>query len=476
MKSKTLRIVCFIGCLIVLLFGINEILKYKSNDGIDQMQAFYTNEENTIDVLFMGSSHSYSNINTSLLYKDFGIAGFDLGGAEQLLWNNYFWLVEALKTQKPKVIVLEVFSTGVIKDDFQGAWMMENIYGMKPSSNYYESVKQSTMDNAFNSYILPFTRYHSKYTQISKEDFQYNEYLQTFKGFEPKWGNANTEELVKPDISYVTDQTPISEKAERYFRKYIELCQKENIPLVLVCSPYMVTEDAQKIYNYMFSIAEQYSVPYLDFNKMYDELQLDFKTDMCEWSHLNEKGNVKYSTYLGSYLKDNYEIPDRREDEKYSTWQQAADIWTQELNEYTLIGINDAATYLDKLNNSYYTIIVTQNQNNDISKMSDNVKNKLEVLGINISEFKEQTTVIKDKTVLFHSSEEEYEWYTSLKKGDIIVSREKTGGEDHLTVQINGSGIMHTGKPIIITVYDNLLNKRIAMVGLTPEDGYSKIW
>ncbi|HOO27524.1 MAG TPA: hypothetical protein PLU43_03595, partial [Lachnospiraceae bacterium] len=154
MKSKIGKIILFAVCLSAILFGINQILKYKSNDGINQMRAFYTNDENSIDVLFMGSSHSYSNVNTGVLYDDFGIAAYDLGGAEQLLWNDYYWLVEALKTQKPKVIVLEIFSTGMIKDDFQGAWIMENLYGMKLSKNYYESVKKSTLDTAFDSYIL----------------------------------------------------------------------------------------------------------------------------------------------------------------------------------------------------------------------------------------------------------------------------------------------------------------------------------
>ena len=477
MKRKIGKIVVFLLCLAGILLILNEILKYKSNDGIDQMQALYANEENSIDVLFMGSSHSYSNINTGVLYDEFGIAGFDYGGAEQLLWNNYYWLVEALKTQRPKVIVLELFSTGVIKDDFQGAWMMENIYGMKPSENYYNSVKTSTLDNVFDSYILPFTRYHSKYASLTKDDFQYEEYLKSFKGFEPKWSLTGSTELEAPDISQVTEMTPISEKAERYFRKYIELCEEENIPLVFVCSPYMVTEDAQKIYNYMFSIADEYEIPYLDFNKMYEELNLDFKTDMCEWSHLNERGNVKYTTYLGNYLKEHYDLPDRRGEEAYITWQEDADRWKQELNFYTLPSIKNAVDYIKALDNPNYTIVVNVNDGNDFTRISMDVWNALAEIGIDGYALLEKVFIIRDGEVLFRSSEDEYEWYTSTEKDDIIISRKIIENEDNTEVQsrayINGAEHDTGGYPLVITVYDNFLNARVGAIGLTPEDGYS---
>lgn len=479
MKSKIGKIILFLFCLVLLLFMLNELLKYKSNDGIDQMQAFYTNADNTIDVLFMGSSHAYSNINTGILYDDFGIAGFNLGGAEQSLWNNYDWLVEAIKTQQPKLAVLEIFSTGVIKDDFQGAWLMDNLYGMKFSKNYYETVKKSTLDQAFESYILPFTRYHSRYTEITKEDFEYEEYLKTFKGFEPKWGTRNNGEMTAPDISGVTEITPISEKAERHYRKYMELCAQENIPLLLVCSPYQVTEDAQKIYNYMFSIAEEYDVPYLDFNKMYEELGLDFSVDMCEWSHLNETGNIKYTTWLGTYMKEHYEIPDRRGDINYITWQQDADRWTQELNQYVLPQTTDAAEYIKKLNNPYYTLIINSNPENEFSLLSDNVKQALAEIGVDESALQQRVSVLKDRQIFFQSDADEYEWYTSLEKGDIIVDRKVTKEGEHTQVHarviINGAEHSTSHSPLVITVYDHLLNTRVSTIGLTPEDGYSTI-
>ena len=67
-------------------------------------------------------------------------------------------------------------------------------------------------------------------------------------------------------------------------------------------------------------------VTYIDFNKMYDELSLDFTTDMAEKVHLNFSGTKKLTEYLGNYIVNNYDIPDRRGDAKYSSWDVDAKI------------------------------------------------------------------------------------------------------------------------------------------------------
>lgn len=59
----------------------------------------------------MGSSHSFVNFNNGTLYEEYGIASYDLGGSLQPMWNSYYDLKEALKTQTPELIVLEGYGT-----------------------------------------------------------------------------------------------------------------------------------------------------------------------------------------------------------------------------------------------------------------------------------------------------------------------------------------------------------------------------
>ena len=86
---------------------------------IDQTRYLYVQPKNKIDVLFLGSSHVHCNVNTQLLWDEYGMAAYLMTGAEQPIWNSYYNLKEALKTQKPKLVVLDMFCPSRFYDDFQ---------------------------------------------------------------------------------------------------------------------------------------------------------------------------------------------------------------------------------------------------------------------------------------------------------------------------------------------------------------------
>lgn len=62
-----MRIICFLLILILLLYGTGNILKFKNGDGIYSLTKFYELEDDTVDVLVLGSSHAFENFNTGLL-------------------------------------------------------------------------------------------------------------------------------------------------------------------------------------------------------------------------------------------------------------------------------------------------------------------------------------------------------------------------------------------------------------------------
>jgi hypothetical protein len=77
------------------------------------------------------------------------------------------------------------------------------------------------------------------------------------------------------------------------------LAQENDIPLHIVISPYLISEDHQMIFNRA--------------------------SDFADIDHLNYRGNQKYTKALAEYLSSNYQISDRRGDKKYQTWQDHAD-------------------------------------------------------------------------------------------------------------------------------------------------------
>ena len=104
--------------------------------------------------------------------------------------------------------------------------------------------------------------------------------------------------------------------------KIYELCKKKNISLFLIEVPSKILWDYEK-YNAVKEYAEKRGINFIDCNQRLEEFGLNWKTDTYDaGDHLNYSGAVKLSAFVGEYIKKEYDLPDRREDGKYSFWQE----------------------------------------------------------------------------------------------------------------------------------------------------------
>lgn len=320
-KQNGIRL-CFLVLLAVTIYLISSILKVKSSHGIDQQAGLYWQEEDTIDVIMMGTSHIHCNINTALLWEKYGIAAYDYSGAEQPLWMTYFYLRELYKYQKPEVIVLDLYAPARFKDDYQYQWISENIYGMRFSLNKMEMLAVSVEPERIRNYFPSFAVYHSRYDELQEEDFENffwnGEEKEIFKGYTPYW-NVAAQEM--PEITG-QGEGGLTEKSEKYLRKIIAYTKKMGTDLIFIVAPYMITETDKQTYNQIARIADEEEIPFIDYNEYYKEIGLDFKEDFNDDSHLNYWGSCKFTEYFGVLLDSYDRIPDRRGQEGYESWDE----------------------------------------------------------------------------------------------------------------------------------------------------------
>lgn len=358
MKRTAVKAAGFVAGLCILLFCMSRVLTFKDHDGIYSVTNFYELKDNTVDVLVLGSSHAYTDINTGILWREHGIASYVLAASSQSVWNSYYYLKEALKTQSPRLVVLEGFSLSADGDFPEDSIAIKNTYGLKWSKNRVEAIKASVPEERQVEFLLGYTQYHSRYSYLTGEDF----------GLVPEgqqdWKGTYLLTRMQPCEALEMDEcagyVPLSEKTEKYYRAILALAQEKQIPVLVIVNPCVnINEYDQEKYNTAQRIAEEYQVPFVNYTRMTDELQIDFAVDMADKSHLNYKGSYKLSAELGNYIAEHYDIPDRREDPAYAGWERDAKYQYAVMEDAQLLEMDDAVRIAPYLSRDNYDIFIS---------------------------------------------------------------------------------------------------------------------
>ena len=120
--KKAIRGIVFLILLTLIIFRVYGVLKWKdtSGDYISATKQLYSTEDNLIDVIFLGSSHCYCSIYPDVLWGKYGFSAFNMTTSGQDKNSTYYLLKEALKTQSPKVVCVELWGLTFDKHGVQG--------------------------------------------------------------------------------------------------------------------------------------------------------------------------------------------------------------------------------------------------------------------------------------------------------------------------------------------------------------------
>lgn len=101
-------------CLILILSAFFVNMAKKHPEFVQSRNRPWLNiqneKKNSIDVLVLGDSESYTTFSPLEIWKQNGIASFVCGQTGQEVEETYYMLRRALRTQEPKVVVFETNS------------------------------------------------------------------------------------------------------------------------------------------------------------------------------------------------------------------------------------------------------------------------------------------------------------------------------------------------------------------------------
>lgn len=353
------KAVAFLLVGVILIGGVSQVLCGKWTDANKETyttKEFYALEENSIEVFIVGSSQIVTGVSSMAMYENYGISAFGLGTGNAPMAGNYHWLKECQKTQDISLVAIEV---SMLYEPTKQFLFRRAFDPMKLSLNKLEAVNEQSRaydGDGVLSYVFPMIKYHNRWKELTEEDFVLHEQDSlVYRGNVMKSG-------VKP-VPYekviIDNDAPrnIDMEADQleYFEKILSYCKENGWDVVLFKTP--KTSWSLSKSEGVSALAEQYDVPFLDFNydKLMKEIKFDPMRDLRDADHPNLRGAEKISDYLGKYLKENYDLKDYRQD---GTEPVNMELYYEDQEDCYLKMSTEPVEYLENLGNDRYGVIV----------------------------------------------------------------------------------------------------------------------
>lgn len=324
---KIFWIMATIAIIVVSLAKLADIVMKKDAYGknIEFMQ-----RGREYDVLFLGTSHMMEAALPMELWREYGIASYNLAGNAHTLPTTYWVMMNALDYASPELVVVDCFKMESDSKESSMNFAHQSFDSLPLSKNKVRAICDiyDTAEKRV-EYLWNFSLYHARWNSVGPDDFEPQAKLEKGAFFGNIVAEPNTTERVGESNMHQVDSVGAD-----YLRKIIEECQKRGIEVLLTFIPFPATVQDQVTAGYVQKLAEEYDVDYINFLNMD---VVNYETDCNDAnSHLNVSGAGKVTDYLGAYIREHYNIADHQFDE-------VADQWNEDYGNYLAYKIDRIA-------------------------------------------------------------------------------------------------------------------------------------
>lgn len=303
-------------------------------------EGIYYLPDDTLDVLCLGSSHTFCTVAPLKMWKDYGITSYDAASSGCSLWQSYYYLEDVLRTQSPEVVLLEVLTADITEpqdEAFNREVLDDMRWGKAKLGLIRTSCRMNPQGEYVSGYLFPLLRYHDRWSELTEADYHYfqeNGYNLP-KGYVALFSRNKEYTFDPSEFEHTDPHAELPEENQRWLDRIRSLCEREGAKLVLFYAPTISkakgTRSAE-VRNY----ARKRGLPYLDFNadeKLQQAAGIDFTQDIAEdGGHMNYWGAMKFSDYMGSWLTENYDLTDKRKDPAYQSWNDDTEEFSDEIS------------------------------------------------------------------------------------------------------------------------------------------------
>lgn len=283
-------------------------------------ESFLQEDEDSVDLLFFGSSLVYCNIVPAVLYEQTGVTAYLMAGPEQTIPITYSYIKETLRTQSPQVIGVEV--TGMFYPRYCN-YTKANLSYMPWSVNRLEATFAAAEAERVPGLLFPLLDYHSRWREVTA-----GEILTHLSPDKDCFAGYTFLDHISPQGAVsVRDYSAETENYARnltYLQKIAALCREEGVELLLFLTPTKGRIPAAALEQLKTDIAALPGVRFADFNEEPEAIGVDDDTDWFDFLHFNFRGAEKFSRYLAAYLEEQYGLPPTQGEDE-ALWQGRID-------------------------------------------------------------------------------------------------------------------------------------------------------
>ena len=461
-----------------ILAGITHVLAEPKGEiwavgtGMDLVYKY----KNQYDVLTIGTSTVIENINNQELYEQYGIASVCIGEPEQPMYFSRYTLEDALRVQKPQVVLIDT-----------KALFYTDEWNSKRATEVTDYLGHTSIDQ-IKSYDLK-AKALDRFEEFSGPVDRWD-YFSTLYYSHGNWKNLTKNHFCSPDLTIcmngnVADYNMAAggndaddytqgpeEDSVKDLIAMIELCREKGAEPVLVTS---YTTGSKSFHEDAQAIADKMQVSYVDMNDHINEIGLQLNTDLCDSVHLNLAGSIKWTDYLGEWLKQNYSFEDRRMNSRYRRYENQREAYAAMKDHMDtalrFIRCLDLYSYLREivdLNLSEYTVCISVFHPEGL-KISEESRDLLKEIGLQINDdhaLENNYAAILTENGVLESCEKELaaRLTGNVDKNTYTIVSGKEGDADASSININGYEFMQKGPGLNIVIFNNKLGYVLSTV------------
>ncbi len=318
----------------------------------------FTEETADIDVLFFGSSHTRYGILPMQLWNEYGIVSYNMGNSGLGIASSYWTLELALRYQRPRYAVLDVFGIGTTAQQALG--LVHEAFDFFPTDKvkmaaaadlYQDPAKRAEL-------LFPYIVYHNKWSGITAASFApvAEDELNLEKGA------SRMTEWMEPEKMPLTGEDDVLDLTDPpdgvvYLHRFIDTCRENGVTPVLIFVPFEAQPERQREANTARVIAAEEGIAFLD---LFREGVIDPMIDSADLnSHLNPAGAAKVTARLGAFLSGELGVPDRRDDPACAHWHEAYARYRADALIPDLVGEEDLRALLSELYEQSFGAYIT---------------------------------------------------------------------------------------------------------------------